>query len=162
MDSSENESFQPNQASLEETYNLGQTFLKSFEKKNPKNQRLMSNQEGVSVPEKVNSEFDIKFQEFFSLLKTEKDKNVEFESKLTSFTDTKAKENYANLETDVLSISIDFIDEKQAEKHSNEASEIPLEEPSFNKTLDDFLKRLKEEKLSNDKFSSKLNSMLDY
>lgn len=155
---SEDEFSPPNQASLEETYILGETFLKSFDKKNPKNQRLMPNKEIVPV-QKTDSEFDLKFNEFFSLLRTEKDKTVEFESKLTSYQDSKLSENDPSIESDVLSISIDFM---KKEDNPSETTNVAVEKPLFNKTLDDFLERLKEEKISNDKFTTKLNSMLNY
>jgi hypothetical protein len=141
------------QTSLEETYHLGEMFLSSFDKR-PKSQRLMSppHLQSGQVAEEPPS-FDARFEEFLSLMNTEKDKNEQFESKLTTCE--------SNLHT-----SLDFLEARKQRRQDHALNEQQINKPGDSsdptKQLDALLDRLKEEKIKNEQFNSKLDSMLNF
>lgn len=153
------------QASLEETFLLGEMFLNNTyenSKKCAKSQRLMTPPD--SEPFKNgDSKLDLKFQEFFTLLNSEKVSNEKFDAKLSTCTETSSLNG---AEEGDVSISFDFL-KPQCLKRVRSGEELAVvkqddESKNFNKTLDDFLERLHEEKIKNEKFNSKLNNMLNY
>jgi len=142
------------QSSLEETYHLGEIFLSA------KNQRL-------TVPDTTtaeSSDFDNKFQDFLSLLSSEKNQSQKFNTKLVESSGVDDAD-----EIEVLDMSFELIESghympkrvKILEPQEN--SEVPMNDKRcFDKNLEEFLGRLQEEKIKNEKFSAKLNSMLNY
>ncbi len=140
------------QSSLEETYHLGEMFLSNFEvnEKCSKNQRLMH------VPE------DSKFQEFLSLLNAEKNQSQKFDTKLV-------ESSSGDVEgIDVLGVSFELLERSRyLPKRVRIVEPEGLEEAakeggSFDRTLEEFLGRLNEEKMKNEQFNAKLDSMLNY
>lgn len=135
-------------ASLEETYHLGEMFLSSFDKR-PKTQRLMSPPSQQDEATEKAASFDDKFEEFLILMSTERDKNEQFESKLTCESDLQAK-----------AISFDFLDTEQ--KQGQDFDKKPADRNDPAKQLDALLDRLKEEKIKSEQFNSKLDRMLNF
>lgn len=144
-----------NQASLEETYNLGEMFLNNFDKK-PKTQRLMTSESIES--EKLSFGAGDKFQEFLSALNKEKDSYQKFESKLVIYNESKMEEE----RNDMLSISFDYLEGKKKRDFFVNSKKNLEYDKNINKTFEDFLEQLNEEKKKNEKFNSKLEEMLNY
>lgn len=137
------------QASLEETYHLGEMFLSSFDKR-PKTQRLMSPPSQQEEATEKATSFDDKFEQFLSLMSTERDKNEQFESKLSICeSDLEAK-----------AISFDFLDTEQIQGQDFDKKSADRNDPA--KQLDALLDRLEEEKIKSEQFNSKLDRMLNF
>jgi hypothetical protein len=92
------------------------------------------------------NEFDLKLNKFFDLLNSEKENNFKFDTHLIQFKSTVSAEN------EIVASSSEFQAENGglAKPRSDEES-----------ILDTFLRKLKEEKLKNEQFNTKLNQILD-